>query len=122
MPLEIEDVDDHEYLAYVKMKRWRLLRSRALETEAYNIFQNRTLLELVRRRRNDASWATSTSFDERMSDALEVWGVGPSKIEADGFAPQALEVLGGEPICALLKLSREEAPGEAMRMDGGDAE
>ena len=48
MPLEIEDVDDHEYLAYVKMKRWRLLRSRALETEAYNIFQNRTLLELVR--------------------------------------------------------------------------
>ena len=114
MPLEIEDVDDHEYLAYVKMKRWRLLRSRALETEAYKIF--------VRRRRNDASWATSTSFDERMSDALEVWGVGPSKIEADGFAPQALEVLGGEPICALLKLSREEAPGEAMRMDGGDAE
>lgn len=37
------------------------MRCRELDIEPYKIFQNRTLCELVRRRRNDVHWAASSS-------------------------------------------------------------
>ena len=59
-----------------------------LDIEAYKICQNRTLCELVRRRRNDANWAvrgktgnddTSSSFSSVSDDLVECWGIGASK-------------------------------------------
>ena len=37
------------------------MRCRELDIEPYKIFQNRTLCELVRHRRNDVHWAASSS-------------------------------------------------------------
>ena len=39
------------------------MRCRELDIEPYKIFQNRTLCELVRHRRNDVHWAASSSGD-----------------------------------------------------------
>ena len=103
-------MDDFEFETYIALRAWRLqkCRSIALERnekryEAYKICQNRTLCELVRRRRNDAAFAKdrpkalSTGFGaEKMSDdfrtqVLSVWGIGPSKV--DTYCPEMCEVL-----------------------------
>ena len=118
MPIEVDDVDDLEFLAFAALKRWRLLRSRELELEAYKVFQNRTLLELVRRRRNDATWALEATHEERMETALEVWGVGPSKAMEGGFAAEALVELNRASVDALISRSRAEAPEKSSGVEG----
>jgi hypothetical protein len=52
-----KELDDFEILVYANLKSWRLKLHRELAIEPYKIFQNRTLCELVRRRRNDPTWA-----------------------------------------------------------------
>jgi hypothetical protein len=54
--------------------------------------QNRTLCEVVRRRRNDASWATGAADSQAFrEDVLAVWGIGPSKVET--YCPDMVAVL-----------------------------
>ncbi len=110
LPVEPEHLDDPEFEVYVALKAWRLRKCREMavqrgETryEAYKICQNRTLCELVRRRRNDPQFAINvpkplaTGFGrEEVSQAfkdqvLEVWGIGPSKVEL--YCPEMVEVL-----------------------------
>ena len=114
LPITIDDVDDIEFLAFAELKKWRLIRSRELEFEAYKIFQNRSLLEFVRRRRNDAMWAAQRTHAEQLADLEDVWGVGPSKAMEGGFAGEAIAVLSGEAVAALLGRSRTEAPGRKL--------
>ena len=100
MPCDPESLDDQEFLVYVKLRKWRLIRHRELSLEPYKIFQNRTLCEMVRRRRNDKDWATASDDREEKiaEDLLQVWGIGPAKVYGNidssrGFAIEALEAL-----------------------------
>ena len=97
LPLEPNDLDDMEFQAYILLKGWRLERHRELEIEPYKVAQNRTLVELVRRRRNDAAF----------SALIEVWGIGPSKVLT--FGPEMLQVLDSAKARELLELSRTSA-------------
>lgn len=110
MPVEPEHLDDPEFEVYVALKAWRLRKCREIAVqrgevryEAYKICQNRTLCELVRRKRNDPQFCIdvpkplATGFGrEELSQAfkdqvLEVWGIGPSKVEA--YCPEMVDVL-----------------------------
>ena len=55
---ESSQLDDMEFQVYTDLKRWRLLTSRELDIEPYKVMQNRTICDIIRRRRNDALWAT----------------------------------------------------------------
>lgn len=97
------------------LKKWRLETHRILQIEPYKVFQNRTLCELIRRRRNDPKWARCDRdgpgsiefFPKRViDDLLMCWGVGPSKVkQPDGFALQALVVLDDDNVSNLLRKS-----------------
>ena len=132
MPTESTDLDDHEFQAFVILRRWRLLKSRELEFEPYKIFQNRTLAEVIRRRRQDPNWAmaampgiVSSSLDGNRDqrhlpahvdepadiskvsrDLLQCWGIGPSKCKPGSFTYEMLDVLCGNECNALLIQSR----------------
>jgi hypothetical protein len=69
-----EQLDDFEFEVYTMLRAWRLTVCRPLEMEPYKVFQNRTLVEAVRRRRNDESWGST------QEQLLECWGIGPVKV------------------------------------------
>lgn len=92
-PETSEELDDHEFQVYVFLRAWRLKTSRELDIEPYKVCQNRTLAELVRRRRNDPKWARR--HGRVAADLLECWGIGPSKARPDGFGAQMVELLDG---------------------------
>ena len=100
---KIEDDRDATACEAALLVSWeeaRSIRSRELEFEAYKIFQNRSLLEFVRRRRNDAMWAAQRTHADQLADLEDVWGVGPSKAMEGGFAGEAIAVLSGEAVAA----------------------
>ena len=111
-PEEPAELDDSEFEVFAALRRWRLKRKRELDIEAYKICQNRTLCELVRRRRNDASWATGAESGDqdasssKTEDLVECWGIGPSKAAPSGFGHEMLEVLGRPALQEKLKQSR----------------
>lgn len=117
------------------MRKWRLLRARELGIETYKIFQNRTLCEMIRRRRDDKSWArggdvsavpnnaasatsSETETESTLVDVIpeytsdvardlaDCWGVGPGKVKEGGFAWEALAVLNRPALEALLDNAR----------------
>lgn len=104
-PMSPEDLDDFEFQALVKLLKWRLECSRELETEAYKIFQNRTLCEAIRRRRNDENFG--------MDDIVvwtEIWGIGPGKIRTEpkkGWAWELRDQLDVSEVKDFLRKSRE---------------
>ena len=100
MPQDPEQLDDEEFQVYVALRAWRLRRKNELEIEPYKICQNRTLCELIRKRRQDANFAkqqgNNSSQDEIekvKQDLLSVWGLGPTKVSNGGYAWEMLEVL-----------------------------
>ncbi|KAL7526387.1 hypothetical protein ACHAXR_007305 [Thalassiosira sp. AJA248-18] len=117
-----EQLDDSEFQVYSSLKAWRFRYRNELEVEPYNkIIQDRTLCELIRKRRNDAGFASrqmGKSDTIVMQDLLSVWGVGPSKAAKDGVAWEILNVLDSEENHDLLELSRQK---EEMH-DGGRAQ
>lgn len=125
-----DQLDDFEFQCYAKLRKWRLMTHRELEIEPFKVFQNRTLCELVRRRRNDPNWAresarsTEDSTEDEasqkaVSELLMCWGVGPSKVRhPDGFALQAVEVLNDAEVTELLKSSVVAASAATPRAVG----
>lgn len=92
MPFDSNELDDFEFQVFVALKAWRLKQSRELDIEPYKICQNRTIAELVRRRRNDSNWAAANKSEtDRECDLLECWGIGPSKAKKDGFGDLLLK-------------------------------
>jgi hypothetical protein len=81
-PQASDGLDDFEFKNYAFMRAWRASRCRDLDLEAYKICQNRTLCEVIRRRRNDPTWGKDNArFTEKLvKDLLECWGIGPSKV------------------------------------------
>ena len=77
-----EGLDDFEFKTYAFLRAWRAKKCKELDLEAYKLFMNKTLCELIRRRRNDASWAKDDMNDiEKIAkDLRECWGIGPSKV------------------------------------------
>ena len=75
MPFEPTDLDDQEFEVYVRLKRWRLEKSREEEVEAYKIFPNRVLCEIIRRKRNNPSWASGDNREQ----CIECWGIAAAK-------------------------------------------
>ena len=125
---ESDQLDDFEFEVFVELRKWRLLKARELGIETYKIFQNKTMCELIRRKRNDANWANckvvtgnevgenddksivavEVEWDEMSAkDLLECWGIGPSKVKEGGFAWQALAVLNKPNMLELLDNSRK---------------
>ena len=95
------ELDEFERSIYDQILRpWRLKLCKELEIEPYKIFRNRTLVEFIRRKRNDRNFAVcsgngvgsrSDNFEKICSDLSECWGVGPTSLrEDDGFAHQML--------------------------------
>eukprot|EP00548_Thalassiothrix_antarctica_P015705 CAMPEP_0194178112 /NCGR_PEP_ID=MMETSP0154-20130528/11781_1 /TAXON_ID=1049557 /ORGANISM="Thalassiothrix antarctica, Strain L6-D1" /LENGTH=207 /DNA_ID=CAMNT_0038892947 /DNA_START=19 /DNA_END=639 /DNA_ORIENTATION=- len=91
-PQAPEELDDDEFEIFINLRKWRMVRKNELEVEPYKICQNRTICELIRRKRNDAKWADS-SKEEYTSDILECWGIGPSKVAEDGFGPEMIRII-----------------------------
>ena len=116
LPQAYDEIDDHEFLVFNILRKWRKTVSDELEIEPYKVFQNRTLCEWIRRRRNEPSFATEEDFDE-LSDVLtEVWGIGPAKVMEPtddrpdgGYAHQMMKVVEEhrEEIERLLQTSRK---------------
>jgi hypothetical protein len=72
----------------------RLRRKRELDTEAYKICQNRTICELVRRRRNDPAFGADDPASPAFSgQLLEVWGIGAAKVAT--YCPEMIAVPAG---------------------------
>lgn len=98
MPLESNELDDHEFQVFVALKAWRLLESRRLEIEPYKICQNRTLAELVRRKRNNLNWASQGDDEKKLQgELLECWGIGPSRATAGGFGHELINLVNNDP-------------------------
>mmetsp|Transcript_209 Transcript_209/g.254 ORF Transcript_209/g.254 Transcript_209/m.254 type:complete len:116 (+) Transcript_209:114-461(+) len=112
MPDEPERLDDEEFQVYVSLRAWRLGRKNELEIEPYKICQNRTLCELIRRRRNDDEFAKGKEVNEIESDLLSVWGIGPSKATAGGFGWEMLDILNTPENENYLMLSRKNDEAE----------
>ena len=85
-----QELDDHEFEIYTAVRKWRLDRKNELQVEPYKICQNRTICELIRRRRNDKSWALPTS-STRPQELILCWGIGPSKCSTFGI--EMIEIL-----------------------------
>ena len=120
MPQEPDQLDDYEFQIYASLRRWRLHRKDELEIEAYKICQNRTLCELIRRARNDQLWGVAASDDgkDRSSaviadDLVQCWGLGQSKVRADGFGPEMMRVIEGDENTRLLQASRRHIGNES---------
>lgn len=92
LPVDSDGLDDHEFQIFVQLKKWRLLKSRELEIEPYSIFQNRALVEFIRRKRNDETWALPLKESEehkRLQMELSMcWGIGPSKSRENGLGTE----------------------------------
>ena len=136
MPQEPDELDDDEFEVYTTLRTWRLLRHRALEIEPYKICQNRTLCELVRRRRNDRAWAAgaaaaagagagaedaATPSAAALGELCACWGIGPSKAAPGGFGAEMLGVLARAENAARLERSRQ-AEGRAEGAEGAAAD
>lgn len=94
MPLESNELDDFEFQLFVKLRAWRLKRCRELDIEPYKIFNNRTIAEFIRRKRNDSQWLLSTSPEKQLTEELLMcWGIGPSKAKVDGFGFEMMNYL-----------------------------
>ena len=126
LPQEPDQLDDDEFQVYTSLRAWRLRRKNELEVEPYKICQNRTLCELIRRVRNDPYWGTLVEVETTTSkgggigkattsprseedvaaDLIECWGLGPSKVAADGFGPEMMAVIAEEGNAKLLEASR----------------
>lgn len=113
MPQQPESLDDFEFECFIILKTWRLNLCRNLGIdEPYKVMKNRTLCELIRRRRNDAEYATKSSKIE--SDLLSCWGIGPAKAAATipdaGYGFQLISYINEgescESIAELLEKSR----------------
>jgi len=67
---ESDALDDFEFQAFAELRKWRLLRARELDLEPFKIFQNRTLCDMIRHRRNDPKWAVNVT-----GTAVEMKGI-----------------------------------------------
>ena len=73
-------------------------KCRLLDIEPYKIFQNRTLVEVIRRRRNNCYWATMSDGDlnQRKVDLLEIVGIGASKVQDGDYAMELIEFVDSD--------------------------
>jgi hypothetical protein len=96
------------------VRKWRLLRKRELDIEPFKIFQNKTLCEVIRKRRNDKNWGASTDLDAVSKDFLTCWGIGKRKVlgcdnSNEGFAHELQKVMQNPEIAAKLEESAKLA-------------
>ena len=117
---ESAELDDFEFQCFTILRKWRKKTYEELGIEPYKVFQNRTLCEMIRRRRNDFRWArsdpsesedkNSDSVSEKVvDDLLQCWGIGPSKVrQPDGYALLAIDSLNDVEADHLLKQSVAE--------------
>jgi hypothetical protein len=101
------DLDDFEFQVYVKARRWRQNISKELVVECHKIFLNKTLADVIRRKRNDECWAMEPHTEEHL---LQCWGMGPSKAKIGGFGSQLLAVISDENCREFLQQSRDSKP------------
>ncbi|KAL9182328.1 hypothetical protein ACHAXT_012980 [Thalassiosira profunda] len=106
-----QQLDAHEFKVYTNLVEVKFKLRKEEERERHNnIIQCKTLCELIRRRRNDAGFASRKSHRGNTkavkADLLSVWGIGPSKAAKDGVAWELLEALDAKENTRRLKLSR----------------
>jgi len=64
LPYESDELDDYEFQIFIYLRKWRLNRSKELNIESYKIFQNRTICECIRRKRNDINWGNIDNYHD----------------------------------------------------------
>ena len=111
MPQEPYQLDEYEKEVHASFKIWRFQRKNELDVESQNrrlACQDRTICELIRRRRNDFRFALQGHVGHKAAvvQLLSVWGIGPAKAAADGVGWEMLDVLDSENNLGLLELSR----------------
>jgi hypothetical protein len=75
LPYESDELDDYEFQIFIYLRKWRLNRSKELNIESYKIFQNRTICECIRRKRNDINWGNIDNYhgdDDDDDDDVDV--------------------------------------------------
>ena len=105
-PMESDELDDFEFEVYTELRRWRKTCYQKLDIEPYKIFQNRTLLEFIRRKRNE-NWAKPEISSDISEDLLQCWGIGSSKVQDGGFGYEMLNYFHANKLDATLKKSLE---------------
>ena len=98
-PDEPGQLDEHELQVYNSLK---------LKLRGGTYDSNRTLCELIRRRKNDTSFASremSKNNEAVMQDLKLVWGIGPHR--ASRFGEEILDALDSKENKRLLMLSRK---------------
>ena len=113
MPQEPYQLDEHEKQVHASFKLWRFQRKNELEAESHNrrlACQDRSICELIRRRRNNVQFASYSHVGHKaaMMQLLSVWGIGPAKTAAGGVGWEMLDVLDSENNVRLLQLSRDD--------------
>ncbi len=109
MPFKPEQLDEHERKVYDSLRNWRARKAREKTEEVYQIAQNRTLVELIRRKRRDPNWA---SGDERdvYEDLRDCWGIGSYKGRSGHEGFEMIQFMNqNKRIQDLLQQSREES-------------
>ena len=115
MPRESLELDDNEFQIYAILRAWRQRRCKEITEEKgesfepYMILPNRPICEIIRRKRNDPSWADPSADDDKQySDLISTWGIGDAKAQDGGFGRQILEFIHEDDndILGLLQKSR----------------
>ncbi len=102
MPIELNELDDEEFQCFLLLRAWRVRKMRELElSEAYKIFPNRVLVEVIRRRRNDPKWAVKDR-----EELQQCWGIGLGKMQS-GIAVALMEEVETEEASARIEASRK---------------
>ena len=116
MPRESLELDDNEFQIYAILRAWRQRRCKEITEEKgesfepYMILPNRPICEIIRRKRNDPSWADPSADDDKQySDLISTWGIGDAKAQDGGFGRQILEFIHEDnDILGLLQKSRTQ--------------
>jgi hypothetical protein len=113
MPFESSQLDDYEFQVYAALREWRLKKVKEKSEEIgeyfepYKVCQNRTLCEIIRRKRNDIAWADPGLPDEMQYSTLrEAWGIGDAKAKSGGIGREIVSVLEEAQNRDLLEKSR----------------
>jgi len=80
-PKTYDDLDVFERVIYVGANRWKMSVANSRCVEPFKVLKNRTIVEAIRRRRNDPFWCSSVDNEIVKRELLQCWGMGDKKVE-----------------------------------------
>jgi len=105
-PKTPEELDDDEFEILKFLRLWRLIGKNEIIVEPFKICDNRTLCELIRRKRNNSNWASSTS-DNAVADITQCYGIGLHR--AKELGPEMIQIIENDVNQPLFTSSRKRS-------------